>query len=78
MSYIKIKAPKHPRADKNEMIFEHDLIVEQQIGRLLNENESVHHINQVRNDNRPTNLLLVSNQDHEYIHKHIKRKRWHR
>jgi hypothetical protein len=37
---------------------EHRLIMESKLGRLLARGESVHHINGVRNDNRPENLEL--------------------
>jgi hypothetical protein len=73
--YIKVKAPKdHPHRDKDGLIFEHILVAEQKICRYLTDNESVHHINQVRDDNRPSNLVVMRNsEDHEFIHKHIKK-----
>jgi hypothetical protein len=47
----------HPRSDKGK-IFEHVLVMEQQLGRYLHPGENVHHKNGVRNDNRPENLEL--------------------
>ena len=37
---------------------EHHVVMEQKLGRPLEKNERVHHINGIRNDNRPENLEL--------------------
>lgn len=39
-------------------IGEHRAVMQRKIGRKLNRNESVHHINGIRTDNRPENLEL--------------------
>ena len=53
-------APGHPRASKGNYVFEHILVMEQILGRhlLLLPEESIHHLNGVRDDNRPENLEL--------------------
>ncbi len=53
-----VRAPGHPRAGTSPYVFEHILVAEQLLGRYLVEGESVHHINGVRDDNRPENLEL--------------------
>ena len=54
--YIMRKIPGHPK--NNGYVFEHILVMEEYLGRLLLPGENVHHINGVRDDNRLENLEL--------------------
>lgn len=56
--YVKIRYPEHPRAKATGYVLEHILVMEEMIGRRLTEDETVHHKNGVRHDNRPENLEL--------------------
>ena len=57
--YAFVTAPNHPRANPNSgRVREHIIVMEQVLGRLLERGEEVHHINGVRDDNRPENLEL--------------------
>jgi len=49
---------EHPRAGSNGYVFEHVLVMEELVGRHLVAGETVHHLNGVREDNRPENLEL--------------------
>jgi hypothetical protein len=48
----------HPRAGCNGYVFEHVLVIEHLLGRHLVASETVHHLNGLRDDNRPENLEL--------------------
>lgn len=68
MGYVMIYAPKHPNAYRNK-VAEHRLLMEQKIGRLLNDNEVVHHINGIKTDNRIENLVLLTRANHLEEHR---------
>lgn len=54
-----VYVPDHPTTTKkNPYVMEHRLVMEETLGRTLFPEESVHHINGVKNDNRASNLEL--------------------
>lgn len=50
-------------------IGQHRKVMEEILGRKLLSHEFVHHINGIKNDNRPENLVVLSKTDHNKIHK---------
>lgn len=70
--YVIAYAPNHPLALHSKYILEHRLVIEKEIGRFLNRIEKVHHINGIKSDNRPENLMAFINQS-----SHIKFERGH-
>lgn len=56
--YRMLLMPDHPNANKNGYVFEHTKVMSDMLGRPLLREETVHHKNGVRDDNRPENLEL--------------------
>ena len=66
--YLRMYAAKHPHANGRKEIHVHVMIMENHIGRQLHPWECVHHINEIKTDNRLENLRLMSHSDHSLMH----------
>jgi hypothetical protein len=66
--YIRVLNPEHPNNIKG-YIYEHRMVVEKHLGRYLESWETVHHINEVKVDNRIDNLYLCTFAEHSAIHR---------
>ena len=65
--------PEHPFCTKQGYIAEHRIIIEKQIGRYLYRWEVCHHINKIKDDNRPQNLMVfISAGKHTNFEKGLK------
>lgn len=72
--YTYVYAPNHPSIKGTyPYILEHRLVAEKILKRYLTSDEIIHHINGIRDDNRPENLyLFASGKLHIEFHKNIK------
>lgn len=74
--YICIYKPEHPYANQGgkKYVFEHRLIVEEHLKRILEPQECVHHINGKIDDNRLENLYLFEdNIKHLNFHNRLRK-----
>ena len=69
--YVYIYSPSHPKAltrgGFEGYVLEHRIVWEEANGRLLRDNECVHHINGIRDDNRPENLVALTSSAHARV-----------
>ena len=65
--------PGHPRADPRGYVPEHILLAEAALGRYLPLDSEVHHINEVKTDNRNSNLVICQDRSyHSLLHRRMR------
>lgn len=72
--YVLVYLPQHPNA-RNGTIFLHRVVMENELGRPLQEGEIVHHRNGDKSDNHPENLELTTQSAHASLHAEERPKR---
>jgi hypothetical protein len=71
--YALVLKPGHPRTGTRGYVYEHVLVMEAKIGRYLEPQEVVHHIDGDKANNAPQNLLLCKDHiDHMKVHAEAK------
>lgn len=66
----------HPNAIKHGYVLHHRIVVENHLGRLLNSDEVVHHVNGNKKDNRIANLEVMFHREHTRHHQTTKGRKW--
>jgi len=72
--YILIKDPDNPRAEADGYVLEHIYVWQIQHQKVLPKGWSIHHLNGIKNDNRPENLLALPTKKHLLVIPEIKKK----
>lgn len=72
--YVMEYHPNHPRADKRGYVFAHIVAYESHTGERVPEGYVVHHINGIKTDNYPKNLVMLTREEHTILH-HVGKKR---
>lgn len=73
--YARILRPDHPMADSTGYVLEHRFVMAELLGRVLSTYEHVHHVNGIKTDNRPENLVVLDGAAHVSMHQHAQRTR---
>jgi hypothetical protein len=66
--YVSVLMPEHPFANSSGRINEERLVMEKYLGRYLLPNETVHHKNEIKNDNLISNLEIMGRVEHRQHH----------
>jgi len=69
--YLLVYSPNHPRAQKIGYVMEHILVWEKTHNRPLPKGWVIHHLNGIKSDNRPQNLLALPGKKHKELLKHF-------
>lgn len=67
-NYLYAVVPEHPKARKYGYVLAHRVIMENKLGRELQEIEEVHHIDGNRHNNSPENLEIMLRGEHQRHH----------
>lgn len=62
--YVRVLAPDHFHTFKNGYVHEHVMIMERIIGRRIKRSEVVHHKDEDKTNNNPSNLELMTRSQH--------------
>lgn len=73
--YIQIYVPKNPEARENGYAPKHRVNAAKKLGRALNPDEVVHHIDGNKKNNKKGNLQVLTRPEHSAIHSKDKNKK---
>lgn len=64
--YVLVKVPEHPKAFGGGWYYEHRLVAERELGRVLPSWVTVHHISEIKTDNSWLNLFPCTRLEHNF------------
>lgn len=69
LGYVMVRAPGHHREGGSGYVMEHILVAERILGRPIPEKHPVHHVDENRANNEPTNLVICESKAyHNLLH----------
>lgn len=66
--YLYALVPDHPNATRNGYVLMHRVVMENHLGRLLEKNEIVHHLDEDKHNNAIENLQVMDRKEHNRMH----------
>lgn len=73
--YVELYMPGHRLATKRKYVLEHRLVWEESNNKRLPKGWEVHHLNGMRDDNRPENLAAMTKAAHSRLHNNVEYER---
>lgn len=68
LGYVQLCIKQHPYASVDGYVMEHRVVMEKKMGRFLMSDEIIHHLNEVKHDNRISNLEVMGREEHIKLH----------
>ncbi len=67
--YVMVYFPQHPHTNGRGYVKRANLVLEEKLGRYLLPDMIAHHLNKIRDDDKPENLIEMSNSKHMALHR---------
>lgn len=65
--YVYVHDHTHPKADERGRVYEHIVVAEQALGKLLPASAIVHHVDGTRSNNAKGNLVICEDQEYHML-----------